>query len=136
MTSIILQVIIIYMSIGDGQESFLSLSTTEESKLGEPPVNESKLSEDFDYIWDIYPKKEGKQAAYTHYKNWLKGKEYCGKKTKLTNLQMWHAVNDYAASVKGKEEKYIKHGSTFFNGAIMDFVRPHEELEREKEVDT
>ena len=52
------------------------------------------------------------------------GKQYAGRKVKLTNKQMWYATKKYADLVeKNKTEKqYIKMGSTFFNEAIMEYV--------------
>lgn len=85
----------------------------------------NNMSDDFEKIWEIYPKKENKNTAFKHYKAWLKGKQYAGKTVKLTNKQMWFAVSRYADEcVESKREKqYIKMGSTFFNEAIMEYVK-------------
>ena len=82
------------------------------------------LAEDFDKIWDIYPRKDGKNTAFKHYKAWLSGKKYAGRTVKLTNKQMWLAVKKYSDLMeKTKTDKqYIKMGSTFFNEAIMEYV--------------
>ena len=82
------------------------------------------MAENFEKIWNLYPRKEGKNSAFNHYKAWLKGKKYAGKTIKLTNRQMWFATKKYADSIeKNKTEKqYIKMGSTFFNEAIMEYV--------------
>lgn len=99
------------MSINDnGQES-------KDTKLLATPEN-------FDIIWNIYPRKEGKNAAFNSYKAWIKGKEYCGKKVKLTNAQMYKAVKKYAEIIEAKqtEKQYIKMGSTFFNSSIIEYV--------------
>lgn len=86
--------------------------------------NEKELSENFDLIWKEYPRKEGKNSAFKHYKAWKKGKKYSGKTIKLTNKQMWYAVQKYKEVIeKNKiEPKYIKMGSTFFNEAIYEYV--------------
>jgi len=84
----------------------------------------NELAENFDKIWKIYPRKEGKNTAYKHYTTWLKGKRFAGKVIKLTNRQMWFATKKYAdLMVRNKTEKQlIKMGSTFFNEAIMEYV--------------
>ena len=85
---------------------------------------DEQLANDFDKIWSIYPRKEGKNASFNHYKSWLKGKKYAGRTIKLTNRQMWFATKKYADLMKQNktEKQYIKMGSTFFNEAIMEYV--------------
>ena len=89
---------------------------------------EEKLAEDFEKIWEIYPRKDGKNTAFNHYKAWLKGKKYAGKTVKLTNRQMWYAVDKYSKEIEQekKEKRFIKMGSTFFNEAIMEYVETEE----------
>ena len=83
-----------------------------------------ELANNFDKIWQLYPRKDGKNTAFNHYKSWLKGKQYAGRSVKLTNKQMWLATKRYSDLMeKNKTEKqYIKMGSTFFNEAIMEYV--------------
>jgi hypothetical protein len=87
-------------------------------------LSETKLAEDLEKIWSLYPRKDGKNTAFNHYKSWLRGKKYAGKNVKLTNKQMWYATKKYAEIIKNenRDKKYIKMGSTFFNEAIMEFV--------------
>lgn len=87
-------------------------------------IDENNLSNDFELIWELYPRKESKNTAFNHYKAWLKGKKYAGKTIKLTNKQMWYATKKYADECveKQKEKQYIKQGSTFFNEAIIEYV--------------
>lgn len=87
-------------------------------------IYSSSVAEDFDKIWKLYPRKTNKNSAFRHYKAWLVGKNYAGKRIKLTNKQMWIATKKYADLVKEekREEQYIKMGSTFFNEAIMEYV--------------
>ena len=90
----------------------------------ESPSKEKELADNFDKIWKIYPRKDGKNTAFNHYKSWLRGKRYAGRTTKLTNRQMWLATKKYADYIKENkvEKQYIKMGSTFFNEAIMEYV--------------
>lgn len=86
--------------------------------------SEVELAENFDKIWTIYPRKDGKNTAFNHYRAWLKGKKYAGRTIKLTNKQMWLATKKYADLMEQNktEKQYIKMGSTFFNEAIMEYV--------------
>lgn len=90
----------------------------------ESQKEQDELSDHFEEIWNEYPNKKGKSKAYKHYFSWIKGREYCGKKVKLTARQMWYAVQNYLEeiSIKGTQAQYIKHGDTFFNN-IIDYVR-------------
>lgn len=83
-----------------------------------------ELANNFDKIWQLYPRKDGKNTAFNHYKAWLKGKQYAGRIIKLTDRQMWFATKEYADLVAKEkiEKRYIKMGSTFFNEAIMKYV--------------
>lgn len=90
-------------------------------------LKEKQLVEDFDKIWNIYPRKEGKSKAFKSYKVWLTGKKVCGNTVKLTNKQIWFAVKKYADESKEKEKTFIKMGSTFFTDAIFDYVEEENE---------
>ena len=68
------------------------------------------VSEEFEYIWGRYPRKEGKKAALASYKRARKkGVEY----TVVLN-----GVINYLSYIKAKkiEPQFIKQGSTWFNG--------------------
>lgn len=68
----------------------------------------------FESIWQIYPLKKGKgQVSYA-------------KKVKLRNIgyeQIKRCIDRYVAEIKttGKE-KYMQHGSTFFNSGYVDYL--------------
>lgn len=95
----------------------------------EPKVNndENNLIENFDKIWNIYPRKDGKNIAYKHYKAWLKGKKYLGSICSLSNKEMWFATQIYNLQIKElkTEKQYIKMGSTFFNETIYEYVEKY-----------
>ena len=69
----------------------------------------------FQSVWDEYPKKLGKNKVT---KAAMKQLEEAGIDTVM------EAVRRYVEKIKmdGTEEKYIMHGSTFFNGAWRDYV--------------
>ena len=93
--------------------------------------NEQKqiLLEHFEKIWDIYPHKKGKAKAQELYLQWINGRKISGITSKLTDEQMYYAVLKYAKECEksGIEQQFIKHGDTFFNKAILDYVEVRSE---------
>ena len=91
---------------------------------------EEQLADDFEKIWNNYPRKEGKNTAFKHYKVWLKGRTFAGKKQKLTNKEMWYAVKIYAYECErdNVKKQYIKMGSTFFNETIAEKVKRYNDF--------
>lgn len=67
-----------------------------------------------DELWELYPNKKGKAKAYISLKKLVKlhSKE-----------ELERCIKVYADSVKGTETRFIKHGSTFFNGAYKDYMQ-------------
>lgn len=78
----------------------------------------------FELIWDKYPNKQGKAKALEYFLAWTKGRKISSITRKLTDEQMYKAVIKYKKECEEKqiEQKYIKHGDTFFNKAILDYV--------------
>lgn len=93
--------------------------------------NEQKkiLLEHFEKIWNIYPHKKGKAKAQELYLQWVNGRKISDITRKLTDKQMYYAVLKYAKECeKGQiEQQFIKHGDTFFNKAILDYVEEENE---------
>ena len=113
-----------------------NINTSKSDDVGRenPPSDESSEKEagiidNFETLWKLYPKKEGKNQAYNHYRAWLKGRKFAGKTKKLTREQMWYAITEYAKKVKTWDRQYIKDGSTFFNNAIYEYAPSLEEVE-------
>ena len=69
----------------------------------------------FQSVWDEYPKKLGKNKVT---KAAMEQLEEAGEATVMD------AVRNYSEKIKrdGTDEKYIMHGSTFFNGAWREYV--------------
>lgn len=68
---------------------------------------------EFEAIWKLYPRKEGKAKAR---ESFIKLR----KKHSLEELQ--RAVERYKEVTKDENKKYIKHASTFFNGGYEDYL--------------
>lgn len=77
-------------------------------------VSEKQLDEDFNKLWKLYPRKEGKKKAYEAYKRSIK--------QGVTNKEIQTGIVNYLKQIKaqGTEKKYIKQGSTWFNGNCWD----------------
>jgi len=87
-------------------------SKVKESKGNKSKDNTSKqqLEQDFELLWNLYPRKEGKQKAFTAYKRAIK--------KGVTNKTIQDGIVSYNKQIEIKEtsREYIKQGSTFFNG--------------------
>ena len=93
----------------------------------EDSVNkEEQLERDFKIIYDIYPKKKGKTVAFANYKLWVgKGKDVGGKKYRLTNKQIYLAVQKYVHQQEeaGKDDlQYWKNFDTLMGRQLLDYV--------------
>lgn len=73
-------------------------------------VSEKQLDEDFNKLWKLYPRKEGKKKAFEAYKRAIK--------KGTTNKEIQTGIVNYLAQIKaqGTAKQYIKQGSTWFNG--------------------
>lgn len=93
--------------------------------------NEQKqiLLDYFETIWKEYPNKKGKAKALEYYLQWIKGRKISECSKKLTKEQMYQAVKKYKKECEKNrtEQQYIKHGDTFFNKAILDYVNEEQE---------
>lgn len=81
-------------------------------------------SDDFEKVWKAYPRKKEKASAYKSYKARLKD---------YTPDQLLLATQRYAEECKilDTEDRYIKHGSTFFGSSLPftdylaeDYIKP------------
>ena len=89
-----------------------------------PSSKDEELRNHFELIWKEYPNKKGKSKAEGYYFGWLKGRKINSITRKITDEQMYYAVRKYAKECEDnkKEQQFIKHGDTFFNSYILDYV--------------
>lgn len=73
-------------------------------------VSEKEVESNFDKLWKLYPRKEGKKKAFEAYKRAIKNG--------TTNKEIQTGIVNYLTQIKvqGTDKKYIKQGSTWFNG--------------------
>ena len=73
-------------------------------------VRESDFISEFEQLWSIYPRKEGKKKAQSAYIR--------ARKKGTTYEAVRQGIDDYNRHIKAKktDKKYIKQGATWFNG--------------------
>ena len=69
-----------------------------------------QLEEDFEKLWKLYPRKEGKKKAFEAYKRAIKNG--------TTNKEIQTGIVNYLTQIRVQRtnNQYIKQGSTWFNG--------------------
>ncbi len=69
------------------------------------------MESDFEKLWELYPRKEGKKVALKKYKELIR-------KGLVTNKKIQDGIVAYKQHLKAEntEPKYIKQGGTYFNG--------------------
>lgn len=84
---------------------------------------DSQWENDFEIIYESYPKKGTKQSAKQSYHKWVQksGRKVDGKTVHLTNAQIWDAVQNYKNLNADTDMKYWKNFSTLMN-QILDFM--------------
>ena len=82
--------------------------TSSDTKKSSPTAS---VDSDFDKLWALYPRKEGKKAALKKYKEVVK-------KGTATNKQIQDGIVAYKRHLKAEniEQRFIKQGGTYFNG--------------------
>lgn len=73
-------------------------------------VSKKQLEEDFNKLWKLYPRKEGKKKAFEAYKRAIK--------KGTTNKEIQTGIVNYLTQIRVQRtsKQYIKQGSTWFNG--------------------
>lgn len=75
---------------------------------------DADLSESFNKLWNLYPKKQGKKDAFRHYKAWRK------KSKDNTDDYLLRKLNEYKAYLAANQWLHSMNGSTWFNGRFDD----------------
>lgn len=70
-------------------------------------IDKSIVQNEFEKLWNIYPKKQGKQNAFKAYEK--------ARRDGVAYEDVEQGIKAYAEYVKGKDAQYIKMGSTFFS---------------------
>ena len=75
---------------------------------------DADLSESFNKLWNLYPKKQGKKDAFRHYKAWRK------KSKDNADDYLLRKLNEYKAYLAANQWLHPMNGSTWFNGRFDD----------------
>lgn len=94
-----------------------------ERKTINKKYKENNICAFFEKAWQQYPKKKGKTAVSKKAKQEL---------YEAGEDKVMAAIKAYSEEVDGRDEKYILHGSTFFNGRWKEYA-PEIEPEAEQE---
>ena len=96
------------------KEPSIKESNTDETKSAAalPSADAVSLETEFDILWKLYPRKEGKSTAERDY---IKARK--DKKRPATFEEVQQGIKRYAAYIKAEkiERRYIKQGSTWFH---------------------
>ena len=78
-------------------------------RKGKDRLYKSELKDEFDTLWKLYPKKQGKDKAYGYYVK--------ARKEGTTYEEVEDGINAYLSYIQAErtDVKYIKMGSTFFS---------------------
>lgn len=90
-------------------EKNLKNSLSSKGNKKAPRITEEQLREEFQEVWDLYPRKQGRKAAYAAFVSARK------KNTPLKEIR--EGIKQYRKYIENKKtsQEYIKQGSTFFN---------------------
>jgi len=88
--------------------------------------NKKIYTEEFEILWELYPKKNNKQLAYRYYKRNLK--KYSYEEIKLS-------LENYLKDIKNNniDSKYYIHGSNFFSNRFIDYLNENYNIQENKE---
>lgn len=75
---------------------------------------DADLSESFNKLWNLYPKKQGKKDAFRHYKAWRK------KSKDNADDYLLRKLNEYKAYLAANQWLHPMNGPTWFNGRFDD----------------
>lgn len=125
---------VVINSVSDGGNSINDFSNTQsrEDKSREEKItyehsdkmlnSESSLEQFYESIWKLYPLKKGKGQVSKTKKQALQ---------RIGYEQLKRCVDRYVADIKSSgKEKYMMHGSTFFNSGYVDYLDENYEMER------
>lgn len=93
-----------------GKDSIVQDNNIAASGDPEEPPKHKNIIADFETLWKLYPRKEGKKKAFDAYARAIK------KGVSFETIKQ--GIENYCKHIEAKkiEAAYIKHGSTWFNG--------------------
>jgi len=107
------------------------VATNKNVRTKDKDITTSKtLADDFEKLWNLYPRKEGKKPAFDSYKRVVTRKQ-----NPATNKQIQNGIVAYCKELEaaGTDKQFVKQGSTFFSQeAWQDYTAIAEQQEAAK----
>lgn len=111
--------------IGDNSLSVIGLpAPTFVGETDPKRMTDSVLDEEFDALWNKYPRRVGKKDALRHYK--------AARKEAIRFEDIDRGLDKYIEYCRGKPEQYIMQGSTWFCGHHWDDERHRQKSDFER----
>lgn len=92
-----------------------------QSSLPAARQRRDSYEQDFEVVWDSYPRKLARKDALSAYQ--------ARRRSGVSAADLLKATRNYAASVAGKDQDYVKYGSTFYGPKDhwRDYLEPQSE---------
>lgn len=106
-----------------------SVDNKEDNKVDKHSLTEQQLDAEFELLWQKYPNKKGKPAAFKSYSK--------ARKAGTSKKKIEDGIDAYRAYIETRhiEPRYIKHGSTWFNQQCWeDDYETDQYLEKERKI--
>lgn len=96
-------------SVADNHAQLNTKELNTEVSITNPLTTKEYIESEFDILWSMYPKKQGKADAFKHYQK--------ARKSGTTYEEVEQGILAYTESIKanGTDMQYVKMGSTFFS---------------------
>jgi len=96
-----------------GSDTVMLPPNRKEEKLIEKKLIEKNITDFFETVWKLYPRKEGKGQISNSQKETL---------YKIGFEEIARCISRYKTDKAGTEYKFLKQGSTFFNSGYVDYL--------------
>lgn len=96
-------------SVADNHAQLNTKELNTEVSITNPLTTKEYIESEFDILWSMYPKKQGKADAFKHYQK--------ARKSGTTYEEVEQGILAYKESIRanGTDMQYVKMGSTFFS---------------------
>lgn len=104
-------------------------TVAEQEPETKPVKKKQDFSAEFDEVWNLYPKKQGKKQAENAYEK--------ARKAGVEKETIINGIQAYCENIREKniDQKYIKHGSTWFNQECWNDVYDMQKQQNQDEPD-
>lgn len=97
-----------------GEIDNAAIGKIDNQEINKENIKEMSIKNFFENLWSLYPRKKGKSKVSKKQKQKLH--------KEVGYERMKNAIMNYKKETKDREEKFIMHGSTFFNNGYIDYL--------------